>query len=109
MTPSCIKGEMVATTTATAATVTTTASSFSSTICKEKVQLEKYLNVNLSHALWKDIKFQCLQIQWDNPSTRVYLFRLLWRWQLFNGIVLICVLRPLTRLFVHGWNQEMVK
>jgi hypothetical protein len=47
----------------------------------------KYLNVNLSHALWKDIKFDILQINYDNPPAGLYLFRLLWRWQGFNTLV----------------------
>jgi hypothetical protein len=62
----------------------------------DKKSETKYLNVNLSHELWKDIKFSALQIQHDNPSTPVYLFRLLWRWQMFNGIMYLLVLRPLS-------------
>lgn len=62
----------------------------------DKKSETKYLNVNLSHELWKDIKFSALQIQHDNPSTPVYLFRLLWRWQLLNGIMYLLVLRPLS-------------
>lgn len=60
---------------------------------------KKYLNVNLSHELWRDITFDFLQIQYDNPSTGVYLFRLLWRWQLLNGIIFVLVLRPLSQWF----------
>ena len=45
---------------------------------------DKYLNVNLSHEVWKDIKFGFVQIKKDNPSTCKYLFRLLLRWNLFN-------------------------
>ena len=59
----------------------------------------KYLNVNLSHELWKDITFEFLQIQHDNPSTGIYLFRLLWRWQLLNGLIFVLVLRPLSLWF----------
>ena len=44
----------------------------------------KYLNVNLSHEVWKDINFGFVQIKRDNPSTGKYLFRLLLRWNLFN-------------------------
>lgn len=47
----------------------------------------KYLNVNLSHDLWKDIKFDFLQISRDDPPAHVYLFRLLWRWQVLNSLV----------------------
>lgn len=57
---------------------------------------DRYLNVNLSHELWKDIKFSFLQISHDDPPTAVYLFRLLWRWQLFNLMVFSFVLYPLT-------------
>lgn len=52
-----------------------------------RLKKEIYLNVNLSHALWKDIKFDILQINYDDPPPILYLFRLLWRWQGFNGVV----------------------
>lgn len=54
---------------------------------KKPKLLEKYLNVNLSHALWKDIKISCLQINYGEPPALVYLWRLLWRWEGFNIIV----------------------
>ena len=57
----------------------------------------KYLNVNLSHELWKDITFDFLQIQHDDPPVGVYLWRLLWRWQVLNGIVFFAVLRPFSK------------
>lgn len=60
---------------------------------------QKYLNVNLAHELWKDIKFEFLQISYDNPSTVRYLFRLLWRWQLFIFFVFVVLLYPLS----HAW------
>lgn len=48
----------------------------------------KYLNVNLSYELWKDVKLDLLQINYDDPPLDVYLFRLLWRWALaFNFLV----------------------
>lgn len=47
----------------------------------------KYMNVNLSHELWKDIQIGILVINHDNPSALVYVFRLLWRWQGFNILV----------------------
>ena len=63
---------------------------------------EKYLNINLSHELWKDITFSWLQIQKDDPPLYLYLFRLLWRWQLFNGIIFCMVLYPLSNfVFSH--------
>jgi hypothetical protein len=46
------------------------------------VETNKYLNVNLGHAVWKDVKLSWLQI--NTPKTGLYLFRLLWRWQLLN-------------------------
>jgi hypothetical protein len=49
--------------------------------------LQKYLNVNLSHSLWKDIKISWLQINHDNPPALMYLWRLLWRWEAFNVLV----------------------
>jgi len=51
--------------------------------------VEKYMNINLSHHLWKDIKFEFLQIEYDKPSKLLYLFRLLWRWQALNLIVFL--------------------
>ena len=61
----------------------------------------KYLNVNLSHELWKDITFKSLQIRHDDPPVHVYLWRLLWRWQVFNGIILLVVLRPFSKYFLE--------
>ena len=58
----------------------------------------KYLNINLSHELWKDITFSFLQIGYDNPSTSMYLFRLLWRWQLLNFLVFLFVLFPISQI-----------
>lgn len=55
----------------------------------DKVETSKYLNINLSHELWKDIKFQFLQINYDNPPVALYLFRLLWRWEGFNLLVFL--------------------
>ena len=59
----------------------------------------KYLNVNLSHELWKDITFDFLQIQYyDDPPVGVYLWRLLWRrWQVLNWIIFFAVLRPFSK------------
>lgn len=65
----------------------------------DKHEIVKYLNVNLSHEVWKDITFEALQIKHDNPSVVVYLFRLFVRWQVFNGIILFAVLCPLSNQF----------
>lgn len=65
---------------------------------KDDPQRYRYLNVNLSHELWKDISFPFLQISRDNPPCLVYFFRLLWRWQLFNGLIFIGILHPLSQL-----------
>jgi hypothetical protein len=54
-----------------------------------KTMPSKYLNVNLSHELWKDIKFKLLQINYDDPPVALYLFRLLWRWECFNLLVFL--------------------
>jgi len=62
----------------------------------------KYLNVNLSHELWKDIKFSFLAINDDSPPCSVYLFRLLWRWQLFNGIIFFIFLLPIDKYLFQG-------
>ncbi|KAL9178617.1 hypothetical protein ACHAXT_001955 [Thalassiosira profunda] len=68
--------------------------------CIQTKAESRYLNVNLSHELWRDISFfpYLLQISHDNPPGWLYLFRLLWRWQLFNGLVFVGVLCPLSRL-----------
>jgi len=58
-----------------------------------------YLNINLSHELWKDITFSFLQISKDAPSPCVYIFRLLWRWWLFNGLVFYGLLLPIFNWF----------
>jgi len=58
-----------------------------------------YLNINLSHELWKDITFSFLQISKDAPSPRVYIFRLLWRWWLFNGLVFYGLILPIFNWF----------
>jgi hypothetical protein len=46
-----------------------------------------YLNVNLSHSVWKDIKFPCLQI--NETKAFQYIFQLIWRWQGFNTAIFI--------------------
>ncbi|CAJ1964072.1 unnamed protein product [Cylindrotheca closterium] len=53
------------------------------------LQFEKYMNVNLSHELWQDIRIGILRRQADNQTTMVYLFRLIVWWQMFN---LLCFL-----------------
>jgi hypothetical protein len=60
-----------------------------------------YLNVNLSYELWKDIKIEFLRVSRDNPPARVYLFRLLWRWQGFNVLVYL-VLSIISRHIILG-------
>jgi len=60
----------------------------------------KYLNINLAHELWKDIGFQFLDIQHDDPPKSIYLFRLLWRWQLFNGLVFFLFLYPTSQVIL---------
>lgn len=64
----------------------------------------KYLNVNLSHELWRDIKIELIQINYDNPPVFRYIFRLLWRWQGFNAMVFV-VLVLLGRVFFAGDNN----
>lgn len=61
----------------------------------------RYLNVNLSHELWRDISFSFLQISKDDPPVLVYLFRLLWRWQVLNFLVFVGVLLPGSTLYFH--------
>lgn len=59
------------------------------------IQQERYLNINLSHTVWKDIqKFSFLAITYDCPSTCIYLIRLILRWILLNGIITFLVLYP---------------
>jgi hypothetical protein len=59
----------------------------------------KYLNVNLSRALWKDISFPLLQIDHDCPPAHVYLFRLFWRWQAFDALVFVILYQSCQRIF----------
>ena len=73
----------------------------------DQKSISKYLNVNLSHELWKDIKIELLQINYDNPPVFRYLFRLLWRWQGFNTIV-FGVLVGLGHLFFRD-NHHVCK
>lgn len=56
-------------------------------------KFEKYMNVNLSHELWQDIRIGILRRQADNQTTMIYLFRLVVWWQMFN---LFCF------LFIRG-------
>lgn len=58
----------------------------------------RYLNVNLSHELWRDISFSFLQISKDTPSCSLYLCRLLSRWLLLNFVVFLGVFLPLNNL-----------
>lgn len=56
----------------------------------------RYLNVNLSHELWRDIKLPFLQISKDNPTAFIYFIRLLMRWHLFNALAFAAILLPLS-------------
>mmetsp|Transcript_11240 Transcript_11240/g.18580 ORF Transcript_11240/g.18580 Transcript_11240/m.18580 type:complete len:321 (-) Transcript_11240:30-992(-) len=69
---------------------------------KSDPQRYRYLNVNLCHELWRDITFSFLQISHDKPPGWLYLWRLLWRWQLFNYLVFVGVLSPLSRGLVSN-------
>lgn len=60
----------------------------------------RYLNVNLSHSLWKDIKLDFVQISRDEPGCFQYMFRLLLRWQVFNLMTFVLVLRPLSHILL---------
>jgi hypothetical protein len=68
---------------------------------KDKPDKRKYLNVNLSHELWKDIQFEFLQINYDSPPVYLYILRLLWRWHGFNTIV-FGILLVLGQVFFAG-------
>lgn len=70
---------------------------------KDHIQ-NKYLNVNLSHELWRDIKIKLIQINYDDPPAPLYLFRLLWRWQGFNTIAYYALVL-LCKLIFHGDNH----
>lgn len=56
----------------------------------------RYLNVNLSHELWRDIKLPFLQVSKDNPTAFIYFIRLLMRWNLFNALAFAAILLPLS-------------
>jgi len=66
----------------------------------------EYLNVNLSHELWKDITFPFLQISHDNPNTHIYIIRLVWRWWLFNACVYFGILRPVYNYIVYYYTNN---
>jgi hypothetical protein len=55
-------------------------------VLTSKAGVEKYLNVNLSHEVWRDISFSALKFT-DDPY--VYVFRLLGFWQGFNSLVFV--------------------
>lgn len=62
---------------------------------------EQYLNVNLSHVLWKDITMSFFTILHRlNTPPSVYIARLLWRWWVLNALVFFGVLLPATNLYV---------
>ena len=65
---------------------------------KNDPQRFRYLNVNLCHEFWRDISFSFLQISHDKPPGWLYLWRLLWRWQLGNYLVFVVILSPLSRM-----------
>jgi hypothetical protein len=71
---------------------------------KSDPQRFRYLNVNLCHELWRDITFSFLQISHDKPPGWLYLWRLLWRWQLFNYLVFVAILSPLSRIGLANLN-----
>jgi hypothetical protein len=56
-------------------------------VVQSGTQEPKYLNVNLAHTLWKDIRIEMLQISADDPGCALYLWRLLSRWTALNAIV----------------------
>ena len=57
---------------------------------------QKYLNVNLGHALWKDVTLPFLQI--NHPHAVVYVPRLILRWQCLNGLFALVLLQIVTTL-----------
>jgi hypothetical protein len=68
---------------------------------------DKYLNVNLSHELWKDINFSMLQITYDNPPAVLYMVRLLVRWQGFNVIVYLVLSTAMRFVLGNGATQRL--
>lgn len=65
-----------------------------------------YLNVNLSHELWSDVKIPILQLvnryQQYAPS---YIVALLWRWAILNFLV-FAVLRSLCQFLHSQYKQQ---
>mmetsp|Transcript_29203 Transcript_29203/g.45383 ORF Transcript_29203/g.45383 Transcript_29203/m.45383 type:complete len:308 (-) Transcript_29203:97-1020(-) len=51
----------------------------------------KYLNVNLAHELWSDIKIKILRESVDNRTAGVYILRTFLWWQLFNFLCFVCL------------------
>lgn len=63
----------------------------------------KYLNLNLSHELWKDIKWKFLIINHDNPPVFTYLMRLWLRW--FGCNILVFGVLYCVSMLVYGTAQ----
>mmetsp|Transcript_9296 Transcript_9296/g.11829 ORF Transcript_9296/g.11829 Transcript_9296/m.11829 type:complete len:257 (+) Transcript_9296:1-771(+) len=69
-----------------------------------KIIHKKYLNINLSYELWKDINISILQINNDDPHVILYVLRLMWRWSLFNLLTFIFLHRVCSFL----WRGECI-
>jgi hypothetical protein len=61
----------------------------------------KYINANVAHEMWKDIdvSYSCLQIFAEKPHGVVYLFALLWRWQVLNCLIFLVLYVPSIYIF----------
>ena len=62
----------------------------------------KYMNINLAHEMWTDIKIPFFQINCENWA--LYLFRAIWRWQAFNTLM-FGLLTALCKIWFAGDNH----
>jgi hypothetical protein len=61
----------------------------------------KYINANVAHELWKDIKLSCPvhKVFDEKPRVAVYLFTLLWKWHVLNCLIFLVLYAPSIYIF----------
>jgi len=71
----------------------------------KRPRFEKYLNVNLSHELWQDIKVPILRRHGDNQTMPVYILRLNLWWSFFN-LLCFLLLKGIEIIIVTAWGSS---
>ena len=61
----------------------------------------KYINANVAHELWKDIKLSWPILKISDGKSRVafYLFTLLWKWNVLNCLIFLVLYVPSIYIF----------